>query len=168
MHFLTTTPYLQTNNLQNVCFSSPFLKKVLLLSFVRKPKRIFRNFQDIKAAFNFSDHVLASLIEDTFKVLASTPGCRGPLESRLIPTLVSILDAEGDKVTGGLQSVALDILQALVRASATAATAATANKEPPLSQLLVANAFPAAVKCTLHSDDNSVTQVTFLLQEPLC
>ena len=55
----------------------------------------------------------------------------------------------------GLQSVALDILQTLVRANA-------GNKENnprPLSQLLVANAFPAAVKCTLHSDDNSVTQV---------
>lgn len=119
----------------------------------------------MEKSYNVSDHVLASLIEDTFKVLASTPGCRGPLESRLIPTLVSILDAEGDKVSGGLQSVALDILQALVRANATAgsaAAAAAANKEPPLSQLLVANAFPAAVKCTLHSDDNSVTQVTFV------
>jgi len=102
-----------------------------------------------------SDHVLTSLIEDIFKVIAtSTPECSASLESRLIPTLVSILDAEGDKVSTGLQSVALDILQTLVRANA-------GNKENnprPLSQLLVANAFPAAVKCTLHSDDNSVTQ----------
>ena len=104
----------------------------------------------------FSDHVLTSLIEDIFKVIAtSTPECAASLESRLIPTLVSILDAEGDKVSTGLQAVALDILQTLVRANA-------GNKENnprPLSQLLVANAFPAAVRCTLHSDDNSVTQV---------
>ena len=98
-----------------------------------------------------------------------TPGCSNSLESRLIPTLVSILDADADKVSTGLQSVALDILQALVRANA--ATVAAGNKENnpaaaaaaassrPLSQLLVASAFPAAVRCTLHSDDNSVTQV---------
>ena len=102
--------------------------------------------------------MLTSLIEDIFKVIAtSTPECAASLETRLIPTLVSILDAEGDKVSTGLQSVALDILQTLVRAN-------SGNKENqiqprPLSQLLVANAFPAAVRCTLHSDDNSVTQV---------
>ena len=66
----------------------------------------------------FSDHVLTSLIEDIFKVIAtSTPECAASLESRLIPTLVSILDAEGDKVSTGLQAVALDILQTLVRAN---------------------------------------------------
>jgi len=104
-----------------------------------------------------SDHVLTSLIEDIFKVIATSTGeCSASLESRLIPTLVSILDAEGDKVSTGLQSVALDILQTLVRANA--ANKAGSNPPRPLSQLLVASAFPAAVRCTLHSDDNSVTQ----------
>jgi len=104
-----------------------------------------------------SDHVLTSLIEDIFKVIAtSTPECAASLESRLIPTLVSILDAEGDKVSTGLQAVALDILQTLVRANS--GNKENQNQPRPLSQLLVANAFPAAVRCTLHSDDNSVTQ----------
>ena len=113
---------------------------------------------------NFSDHVLTSLIEDIFKVIATTPGCCVPLENRLVPTLVSILEAEGDKVSSGLQSVALDILQTLVRAYQIqeGSNHGGLNKETqrrPLTQLLVAQAFPAAVRCTLHSDDNSVTQV---------
>ena len=33
------------------------------------------------------------------------------------------------------------------------------HQKRALSQILVVNAFPAAVKCTLQSDDNSVTQV---------
>ena len=118
------------------------------------PRKLFFHQLRIQIFF-FPDHVITSLAEDIFKVIASTPGYCGPLEGRLIPTLVSILDAEGDKVTSALQSVALDILQALVRG-------AGSNKGVELSQLLVANAFPAAVRCTLHSDDNSVTQVNIL------
>lgn len=101
-----------------------------------------------------SDPVLTSLAQDIFKVVSLTPGCGAPLEARLVPTLVSILDAAGDKVALGLQAVALDVLQTLVRSAA--------GKPPatpqPLSQLLIANAFPAAVRCTLHSDDNAITQ----------
>ena len=96
-------------------------------------------------------------------MIATTPGCCVPLENRLVPTLVSILEAEGDKVSSGLQSVALDILQTLVRAyQIQEGSNHGLNKETqrrPLTQLLVAQAFPAAVRCTLHSDDNSVTQV---------
>ena len=115
----------------------------------------------------FSDHVLTSLIEDIFKVIAtSTPECAASLESRLIPTLVSILDAEGDKVSTGLQAVALDILQTLVRANS--GNKENQNQPRPLSQLLVANAFPAAVRCTLHSDDNSVTQVPHFQSSYVC
>ncbi len=130
------------------------------------------NCYSLKNCSNYfiSDHVLIPLTEDIFKVIASTsPRCSESLESRLVPTLVSILDADGDKVTSALQSVALDILQTLVRANATVVQSGAENKGPscngsnqnprPLSQLLVAQAFPAAVKCTLHSDDNSVTQV---------
>ena len=36
------------------------------------------------------------------------------------------------------------------------------HQKRALSQILVVNAFPAAVKCTLQSDDNSVTQVCTL------
>lgn len=96
------------------------------------------------------------MVEDTFKVISMTPGCADPLEARLVPTLVSILEAEPGKISSGLQTAALDILQTMVRARS------VANKGQPLSQLLVATAFPAAVRCTLRSEDNSVTQVLIL------
>lgn len=105
------------------------------------------------------------MAEDIFKAIAKTPGCADSLEARLVPTLVSILEAQGDKVTMGLQSVAMDILQVLVRSygssSSTQQQQQSGSSIParPLSQLLVANAFPAAIKCTLHTDDNSVSQV---------
>ena len=114
----------------------------------------------------FSDHVLNSLAEDIFKAIARTPGCADSLEARLVPTLVSILEAQGDKVTMGLQSVAMDILQVLVRSYGSSSSTQQQQQQSgssiparPLSQLLVANAFPAAIKCTLHTDDNSVSQV---------
>ena len=111
----------------------------------------------------FTDHVLNSLAEDIFKAIARTPGCADSLEARLVPTLVSILEAQGDKVTMGLQSVAMDILQVLVRSygspSPSQQPQPSSPTSRPLSQLLVANAFPAAIKCTLHTDDNSVSQV---------
>ena len=115
----------------------------------------------------FSDHVLNSLAEDIFKAIARTPGCADSLEARLVPTLVSILEAQGDKVTMGLQSVAMDILQVLVRSYGSSSSTQQQQQQQsgssiparPLSQLLVANAFPAAIKCTLHTDDNSVSQV---------
>src|SRR6218665_417839 len=52
---------------------------------------------------------------------------------------------------GGLCfQVALDILTTLVRWSPI-----------PLSEILVSQAFPAVVQCTLQSDDNSCLQVNF-------
>jgi hypothetical protein len=103
--------------------------------------------------------VLTSLAQDIFKVIALTPGCTASIESRLVPTLVSILETEGAKVTLGLQAVALDVLQTLVRANA----GSKGENPRPLSQLLVASAFPAAVRCTLQSDDNAVTQVKLFI-----
>jgi hypothetical protein len=35
--------------------------------------------------------VITTLAQDIFRVLAQTSGCLGPLEARLVPTLVSIL-----------------------------------------------------------------------------
>eukprot|EP00094_Tigriopus_californicus_P002531 TCALIF_02446-PA protein Name:"Similar to Ipo9 Importin-9 (Mus musculus)" AED:0.08 eAED:0.08 QI:0/0.33/0.2/0.9/1/1/10/0/889 len=96
-----------------------------------------------------SDPVLTSLVQDIFKVLSQTEGCLLPLQTRLVPTLVSILspNSEAKTVAPGLQAVALDVLQTLVRAS-----------NPPLSDLLMSNAFPVAANCTLHSDDNAIMQ----------
>ena len=60
--------------------------------------------------------------------------------------------------------MALDILQTLVRAYGVVSNSKSGEnptiQSRPLSQILVVNAFPAAVKCTLRSDDNAVTQVS--------
>jgi hypothetical protein len=94
------------------------------------------------------DPVLTALVQDTFKVLSQNEGCLTALQTRLLPTLVSILDSQGEAMSPGLQSVALDVLQTLVRSSAS-----------PLSEALVVSAFPASVRCTLRTDDNTIMQV---------
>ncbi|XP_052781923.1 importin-9-like [Mya arenaria] len=93
-----------------------------------------------------SDPVITSIVQDLFKELAVNDTCMLPLQQRLLPTLVSILQAEEGKVALGLPSVALDILTTIARAS----------KAPMSDQLL--GAFPAAVYCTLHTDDNATMQ----------
>ncbi|KAL3853056.1 hypothetical protein ACJMK2_016638 [Sinanodonta woodiana] len=93
------------------------------------------------------DPVIASIVQDIFKELAENESCMGALQQRLLPTLVSILQATSDKVPLGLPSVSLDILQTIVRSS-----------KHPLSDGLVHNAFPAVVQCTLRTDDNSTMQ----------
>jgi hypothetical protein len=55
-------------------------------------------------------------------------------------------------IVTGLHSVALDVLQTLVRYS-----------EPPLSDTLMNTAFPAALQCILRTDDNSTMQVDIML-----
>ena len=138
-----------------------------------------------------TDPVLTSLLQDIFRVIAETPKCLLPLESRLVPTLVSILDApvspdtnsigsssaaESNNesfnmksgVTLGLQAVALDVLQTLVRASIATPPGdatphqSTSNQKQPLqdclSDLVINRAFPAAVRSTLNTDDNAVMQ----------
>ncbi|CAN0065045.1 unnamed protein product [Lampetra planeri] len=94
-----------------------------------------------------NDPVVASLAEDMFKGLSRIEACQAPLQMRLIPTLVSIMQAPPDKVPQGLCSVALDILSGVVR-----------NTKPPLSDLLMCQAFPAVAQCTLRTEDNAVMQ----------
>lgn len=48
-----------------------------------------------------------------------------------------------------LLQTAIDILTTVVR-----------NTKPPLSQLLICQAFPAVAQCTLHTDDNATMQVS--------
>lgn len=52
-----------------------------------------------------SDPVVASLAQDIFKELAQIEGCQGPMQMRLIPTLVSIMQAPSDKIPTGLCAV---------------------------------------------------------------
>ena len=49
--------------------------------------------------------MVASLAQDIFKELAQIEGCHGPMQMRLIPTLVSIMQAPADKIPSGLCSV---------------------------------------------------------------
>ncbi|MXQ88070.1 hypothetical protein E5288_WYG017119 [Bos mutus] len=94
-----------------------------------------------------NDPVVASLSQDVFKELSQIEACQGPMQTRLIPTLVSIMQAPADKIPAGLCATAIDILTTVVRST-----------KPPLSQLLICQAFPAVAQCTLHTDDNATMQ----------
>ncbi|XP_005988453.1 importin-9 isoform X2 [Latimeria chalumnae] len=94
-----------------------------------------------------NDPVVASLALDIFKELVQIEACQAPMEMRLIPTLISIMQAPLDKIPSGLCATAIDILTAVVR-----------NTKVPLSELLVCQAFPVLAHCTLHTDDNATMQ----------
>ncbi|KAM6977557.1 importin-9 [Aplochiton taeniatus] len=94
-----------------------------------------------------NDPVVASLAQDIFKELAQVEGCQGPMQMRLIPTLVSIMQAPADKIPTGLCATSIDILTTVVR-----------HTKPPLSEMLVCQAFPVVAQCTLRTDDNTIMQ----------
>uniref|UniRef100_A0A8C6WKD3 Importin 9 n=1 Tax=Neogobius melanostomus TaxID=47308 RepID=A0A8C6WKD3_9GOBI len=94
-----------------------------------------------------NDPVVASLVTDIFKELAQIEGCQVPMQMRLIPTLISIMQAPPDKIPTGLCATSIDILTTVVR-----------NTKPPLSELLVCQAFPVVAQCTLRTDDNAIMQ----------
>ncbi|XP_020492442.2 importin-9 [Labrus bergylta] len=94
-----------------------------------------------------NDPVVASLAQDIFKELAQIEGCQVPMQMRLIPTLVSIMQAPPDKIPTGLCATSIDILTTVVR-----------NTKPPLSEMLVCQAFPVVAQCTLRTDDNTIMQ----------
>lgn len=90
--------------------------------------------------------MIVELAQDIFRVLSQNEACLGPLQHRLVPTLISILQSPVDKVPAGLQGVALDVVETLVRAS-----------RPPLSDALM-QTFPCAVQLALTSDDPTNVQ----------
>ncbi|XP_035237885.1 importin-9 [Anguilla anguilla] len=94
-----------------------------------------------------NDPVVASLAQDIFKELAQIEACQGPMQMRLIPTLISIMQAPSDKIPAGLCATAIDILTTVVR-----------HTKPPLSEMLICQAFPVVAHCTLHTDDNATMQ----------
>uniref|UniRef100_A0A3B3XTU3 Importin N-terminal domain-containing protein n=1 Tax=Poecilia mexicana TaxID=48701 RepID=A0A3B3XTU3_9TELE len=94
-----------------------------------------------------NDPVVAALAQDIFKELAQIEGCQGPMQMRLIPTLISIMQAPPDKIPSGLCATSIDILATVVR-----------NTKPPLSELLVCQAFPVVAQCTLRTDDHTIMQ----------
>ncbi|XP_053562447.1 importin-9 [Bombina bombina] len=94
-----------------------------------------------------NDPEVASLAQDIFKELAQIEACQSAMQMRLIPTLVSIMQAPADKIPPGLCATSIDILTTVVR-----------NTQPPLSELLIFQAFSAVAQCTLHTDDNATMQ----------
>jgi hypothetical protein len=94
-----------------------------------------------------SDPVIVELAQDIFRELSQNEACLGPLQHRLVPTLISILQSPIDKVPTGLHGVALDVVETLVRAS-----------RPPLSDALM-QTFPCAIQLALTSDDPTIIQV---------
>ncbi|KAL2717247.1 importin-9 [Vespula squamosa] len=96
-----------------------------------------------------SDPIILDLCQNIFKELTQNSNCIEPLQTRLIPTLVSMMavtpmDKSKDEEARG---VALDILQVLVQYS-----------PRPLSNALIETAFPAACHCILNSEDNGTLQ----------
>ncbi|XP_063995676.1 importin-9 [Diachasmimorpha longicaudata] len=95
-----------------------------------------------------SDPEILSICQDLFKELTENPECIEPLQTRLIPTLVSMMTGSPDKSADeGIKGVALDVLQVLVQFS-----------PRNLSNALVESAFPAACHCIMNSDDNGTLQ----------
>ncbi|XP_046405689.1 importin-9 [Ischnura elegans] len=94
-----------------------------------------------------NDPIVTMLVQDVFKTLCTNPQSIGPLQQRLIPILVSILNSPDDKVSLSLLSVTLDVLQTVVRYS-----------QPPLSSCLINNAFPAVINRVLHTEESAVLQ----------
>ncbi|XP_026671406.1 importin-9 isoform X2 [Ceratina calcarata] len=97
----------------------------------------------------YSDPVILDLCQDIFKSLTQNPDCIGPLQTRLIPTLTSMMAITPmDKTKDErCRDVALDVLQVLVHYS-----------PRPLSNGLIETAFPAACHCILNSEDNETLQ----------
>uniref|UniRef100_A0A8C2T3W4 Lysine demethylase 5B n=1 Tax=Coturnix japonica TaxID=93934 RepID=A0A8C2T3W4_COTJA len=60
-----------------------------------------------------NDPVVASLAQDIFKELAQIEACQGPMQMRLIPTLVSIMQAPADKIPAGLCAVSATVVPEL-------------------------------------------------------
>ncbi|XP_050697373.1 importin-9-like isoform X2 [Eriocheir sinensis] len=94
-----------------------------------------------------NDPVLVALVQDVVRELCASPACSTTLQTKFIPTLASILNASTDKVPPGMQAVALDMLEVMVRSST-----------PPLGEPLLGVAFPAVLQRTLNTDDNSTLQ----------
>uniref|UniRef100_A0A182YB22 Uncharacterized protein n=1 Tax=Anopheles stephensi TaxID=30069 RepID=A0A182YB22_ANOST len=95
------------------------------------------------------DRFLLEMVQDVLKILSQNPFCLLPLQDRIIPTLVTILNQ--DQTASDHQTlspeIALDVLQTLVKYA-----------QAPLSDAMIESAFPSAVHCILRAEDHSVMQ----------
>ncbi|KAH8021016.1 hypothetical protein HPB51_011795 [Rhipicephalus microplus] len=60
------------------------------------------------------DPILVSICQDIFKELCRNPLCCGALQQRLLPTIISILQASLDKIPSGLQANGGECIRAYV------------------------------------------------------
>uniref|UniRef100_A0A336MGN8 CSON015154 protein n=1 Tax=Culicoides sonorensis TaxID=179676 RepID=A0A336MGN8_CULSO len=93
------------------------------------------------------DRYILDSVQDIMKILSQNPYCSQPLQEKLVPTLVSILNLQGEQTNSAMQDIALNVLETIVKYSQT-----------PLSDALMDTAFPAAVHCILRTEDHSVIQ----------
>ncbi|XP_026826550.1 importin-9 isoform X2 [Ooceraea biroi] len=96
-----------------------------------------------------SDLALLTVCQEIFKELTQNPSCISPLQTRIIPTLTSMMTITpmNKSKDEGSRAVALDVLKVLVQYSPV-----------PLSNALMETAFPAACHCVLNSEDHSTLQ----------
>lgn len=93
------------------------------------------------------DPYILELVQDLLKKLSQNPYCLQPLQERIIPTLVSILNMRGQQASMSMQEIALDVMATIVKYS-----------KPPICDALLQSAFPATIQCILSTDDHSVMQ----------
>ncbi|GAB0089716.1 importin-9 [Sergentomyia squamirostris] len=93
------------------------------------------------------DPFTLELVHDLLKTLSQNSYCLQPLQEKLIPTIVSILNLQSHQSGSFTPATALEILQTLV-----------VNCKPPLSDSLIETAFPAMIQCILRFDDPAVLQ----------
>lgn len=93
------------------------------------------------------DRFLLEHILDILKIWSQNPYCQEGLQQTIVPTLIKILNYEGEQTNVPMQDIALDILETIVKYS-----------KPPLSAQLIEQAFPAAINAILRTEDHSVLQ----------
>jgi hypothetical protein len=93
------------------------------------------------------DRFILELVQDILKLLSQNPYSHQPLQEKIVPTLISILNLQGEKENTSMQEIALDVLETIVKYS-----------KQPLSDILIESAFPATVHCILRTEDHSVMQ----------
>lgn len=93
------------------------------------------------------DRFILDLVNDIMKILSQNQYCIGPLQDKLVPTLVSILNLQGEQANSAMQDIAMNVLETVVKYSTT-----------PLSNALMETAFPAIVHCILRTEDHTVIQ----------
>lgn len=97
----------------------------------------------------YSNPMILDLCKDIFKTLTQNPNCTEPLQSRLVPTLTSMMTASPvDKTKDeAYRGVALDVLRILVQYC-----------PKNLNSTLIQTPFTAACHSILNSEDSGILQ----------